>query len=172
MAWPKGRPRSAETIAKLTKPRASVEDRYWAKVERRGASECWPWLASKRGDGYGQMGVPWGNRTDVAHRIGWFLAHGLLAAGTIDHVCHNIDPTCPGGPCAHRACQNPAHWRLTTRGENVLAGKGFGATNRDKTHCEHGHAFDVANTYIRPDGWRDCRKCRAARETRGREAKR
>lgn len=27
-------------------------------------------------------------------------------------------------------------------------------------HCPHGHAFDEANTYQRPDGARDCRACR------------
>lgn len=33
-----------------------------------------------------------------------------------------------------------------------------------QTHCHRGHAFDGANTKVRPNGTRACRACRAARE--------
>jgi len=40
--------------------------------------------------------------------------------------------------------------------------------NADKTHCKHGHPFDLANTYYTPDGHRRCRAClRAARRSWG-----
>jgi WhiB family redox-sensing transcriptional regulator len=40
--------------------------------------------------------------------------------------------------------------------------------NADKTHCKHGHPFDLANTYYTPDGRRRCRAClRAARRSWG-----
>lgn len=29
------------------------------------------------------------------------------------------------------------------------------------THCKHGHEFTPENTYIKPNGYRNCRKCRA-----------
>lgn len=148
----------------MSKPRRSVEERYWEKVDKRGPDECWPWKSPLRPDGYGQLGVK-GNRPEVAHRVGWRLAHGPIPPGAaVDHTCHNEDPACSGGVCAHRACQNPAHWRLTTQGGNVLAGKGIPAANAVKTHCDAGHLFDAANTYVRPDGYRDCRACKRDRQ--------
>lgn len=148
----------------MSKARRSVEDRYAEKFQRRGDGECWPWTAAIA-EGYGWMGVPWQRRPEPAHRVGWRLLHGPIPpGGTIDHTCHNEDPDCPGGECPHRACQNPAHWRLTTRGKNVLAGKGATAVNAVKTHCDAGHLFDAANTYVRPDGYRDCRACKASRQ--------
>lgn len=105
--------------------------------------------------------------------MGYELAFGPIPEGAVvDHECHNRDPNCPGGPCPHRACQNPAHFRLNTQGGNVLAGKGLAAVNAVKTHCDKGHPFDEENTYIRPsDGWRDCRKCKAATQRRYLERK-
>jgi hypothetical protein len=32
-----------------------------------------------------------------------------------------------------------------------------------KTHCHHGHEFTAENTYVRPDGYKECRKCRTKR---------
>lgn len=171
MGWPKGVPRSPETIAKLTGPRIPLEVRYWAKVDVREPGECWPWTAPLREDGYGQIGLgAGGSRSGVAHRVGYELAYGPIPEGlVVDHDCHNLDPDCPGGPCSHRACQNPAHFLLRTLGDNVLAGKSFASANTAKTHCDAGHPFDAANTYIRPSGgWRDCRKCRAEAEARRR----
>jgi hypothetical protein len=39
----------------------------------------------------------------------------------------------------------------------------------NKTICKHGHPYDAANTYPRPNGGRDCRTCRAAAKKRYRE---
>lgn len=36
--------------------------------------------------------------------------------------------------------------------------------NTNKPECVHGHAFDDENTIRRPDGTRDCRKCKRARD--------
>lgn len=41
---------------------------------------------------------------------------------------------------------------------------------RAATHCIHGHEFDEHNTYYNEEGWRSCRACQRARETRRREA--
>lgn len=32
------------------------------------------------------------------------------------------------------------------------------------THCKRGHEFTEANTYRKPDGHRNCRRCRADRQ--------
>ncbi len=29
-----------------------------------------------------------------------------------------------------------------------------------RTHCKNGHEFTPENTYVRPEGWRECRECR------------
>ena len=31
------------------------------------------------------------------------------------------------------------------------------------THCQRGHEFTPENTYVDPDGWRNCRACRKVR---------
>lgn len=49
-----------------------------------------------------------------------------------------------------------------TPSENILdcvrLGTHFHAA---QTHCKRDHAFTPENTYVRPRGWRECRKCRA-----------
>lgn len=40
-----------------------------------------------------------------------------------------------------------------------------------KTHCVHGHPFDVENTYVKPDGTRQCRKCMTVYRARHRAQK-
>lgn len=37
---------------------------------------------------------------------------------------------------------------------------------KPKTHCPHGHEFTPSNTYIRPDGYKECRACRVERIAR------
>lgn len=32
--------------------------------------------------------------------------------------------------------------------------------NASKTHCARDHPYDIENTYIKPNGKRECRKCR------------
>lgn len=33
-------------------------------------------------------------------------------------------------------------------------------TNGTKTHCTRGHEFTAENTYVSPEGFRMCRKCK------------
>jgi len=40
------------------------------------------------------------------------------------------------------------------------------ASYKIRTHCKHGHEFTDGNTYIRPDGYKECRMCREARVSR------
>ena len=87
---------------------ASGDDRFWAKVDRRGSDECWPWLAGKeRGYGFIQVqidGKPFRMR---AHRMSFELANGPIAEGlVVDHTCHMP------------ACVNPGHLRAVTQQQN------------------------------------------------------
>lgn len=68
---------------------------FWAKVDRRGPDECWPWLASKNWQGYGKFN--WGYpKLVAAHRAAFFYAHGRWP----DVACHT---------CDNPSCVNPAH---------------------------------------------------------------
>jgi hypothetical protein len=59
-------------------------DRFWAKVDRRGADECWPWLAYRSADGYGRFNAD-RRKPENAHRIAYRLVIGPIPAGlTVD----------------------------------------------------------------------------------------
>lgn len=80
-------------------------ERFWAKVDRRGPDECWPWTASLLTDGYGNFrfeGKAW-----PAHRWLWVQTHGPIPDGlVVRHVCDNPP------------CVNPAHHLIGTKADN------------------------------------------------------
>jgi hypothetical protein len=137
---------------------ASVPSRFWKKVARAGANECWEWLGSKDADGYGHIGAfcPWGGkyRPLPAPMVSYILHFGRYDRPlVVMHKCDN-----PG-------CVNPAHLRVGTQLENVqdAAAKDrltAGLYNRVKTHCPHGHPYSGDNLIVRADGSRQCRACR------------
>jgi hypothetical protein len=106
--------------------RTPWQDRLWAKIDKRGRDECWPWLGSKsKGHGkfvrnFGDSRVP-----EQAHRLVYELEVGPIPEDhDLDHECHNKDKSCPGGvTCPHRACCNPRHLEPRTRGDNVRRGR-------------------------------------------------
>lgn len=81
----------------------------------------------------------------------------------LDHMCH-VPAVChpaEASDCPHRACCNPYHLTPTSVGDNVMRGGGFAPVNAAKTRCPQGHSYDDTNTYFAPNGWRQCRTCRA-----------
>lgn len=90
--------------------RRTLEDRFWAKVEKRGADECWEWTGALA-NGYGRFRI--GSQTDGsrrlenAHRIAFELVNGPIPS---DHlVCHR---------CDNPLCCNPAHLFTGTHADN------------------------------------------------------
>lgn len=69
--------------------RLSLEERFWAKVDKSG--DCWNWIAGKYTQGYGKFSV--GGKTYVAHRWVYERLVRPIAKGlVVDHVCRN--PSC------------------------------------------------------------------------------
>lgn len=80
--------------------------RFWAKVEKRGPDECWPWIGRKDKSGYGRFDRKGPNV--YAHRIAYRLTYGPVPDGM--DVLHT---------CDHRDCCNPLHYFLGTHQDNM-----------------------------------------------------
>ncbi len=130
-----------------------IEERFWAKVDRRGPDDCWPWTGALT-VGYGTIAAGGGRgRTLYAHRISYELASGEIPTGMqVDHLCRNP------------RCVNPRHLEVVTQRENILRGMGATAKHAAKTECIRGHPFDLLNTYWDTRGYRCCRECRQIRQ--------
>jgi hypothetical protein len=83
-----------------------AQDRFWSKVERGSAQECWEWEASRFPDGYGCFGYE--GRTHHAQRIAYILAYGDFDRSL------EVRHTCDNPPCC-----NPAHLLLGTHADNM-----------------------------------------------------
>ncbi len=128
----------------------SLKDKFFKRVIIKDG--CWGWKNKLLNTGYGTMHVNGKNMT--GHRIS-LMVHGIEIPPKmcVDHICRN------------RACTNPEHLRIVTRGQNVLENSdGLAAKNKAKTHCLNGHKFDETNLYLNKgsDGTlrRHCRRCR------------
>lgn len=88
-------------------------ERFWAKVDRRGANDCWLWTASVTGTGsvkHGQFTYYEGRtqRHIKAHRLAWELVHGPIPDGLC--ICHHCDVA---------RCCNVKHLFLGTQDDNL-----------------------------------------------------
>lgn len=97
--------RKGQQLTPVREPQ-SLEQRFWAKVDKDAVDGCWSWTASTSTDGYGQISVD--GRLASAHRLSWEWANGTIPEGMfIDHRC------------ANRRCVNPEHLRVTTNAQNM-----------------------------------------------------
>jgi hypothetical protein len=120
---------------------------------------CQRWEGNLRSTGYGR--VTFKRKSYYAHRVAWELVNGAIPEGmTVDHECHNLDATCPGGvACPHRACVRVDHLRLVTPAMNTFNAGHIHRTGR----CKRGHEVADENVYwIR--GQATCRTCHLMRQ--------
>lgn len=131
----------------MTRIHPPWEERLWAKIEVGASWECWP-ITGHRSKGYGRLKV--NGTTQRAHRLVWIYTYGPIPPGL--KVLHH---------CDNPPCCNPEHLFLGTDADNmndkVVKGR---HGNTQKIRCPQGHPYDEANTYITPDGRRNCRICR------------
>ncbi len=89
--------------------------RFWAKIDRRGPAECWPWLGNvtrgKLGGVYGLWAV--GGSGFRPHRISYTLLVGPIPEG------HTLDHLRESGICTTTLCCNPAHTEPVTQSVNT-----------------------------------------------------
>jgi hypothetical protein len=119
----------SETAARI-KP--TVEERFWAKVDKRGPDECWPWAAGRNAKGYGYFHIGGERARSVversAHRASWVLARGPIPDGL--YVLHR---------CDNPPCVNPAHLFLGTHLDNIQDMKAKGRAARGERSAARLH---------------------------------
>ena len=125
----------------------SIHDRFFAKVNK--TDTCWLWTGFIDSGGRGRF--YFNGRATSAHRVSYELFVDEILEGLL--VCHRCDVS---------ACVNPDHLFVGTQTDNMHDCSEKGRTSnqhKDKTHCINGHEYTARNTYLKPDGYRDCREC-------------
>lgn len=104
-------------------PNIPVEERFWAKVEKREGG-CWEWKAATTEGGYGYF--RFNGRPQNANRVAWILTKGPIPDGIF--VCHR---------CDNRKCVNPDHLFLGTNQNNLDDMKEKGRSSRGEKNTMH-----------------------------------
>jgi len=97
-------------------------DRFWRFVYRGLEDECWNWIGSTTGEGYGRFSVGGRNGKKLgAHQVSYMIKHGSIPEGLfVLHKCNN------------KVCVNPNHLYAGTHEQNMLDLIDSGRSRRDE----------------------------------------
>jgi hypothetical protein len=70
--------------------RATLADRFWAKVQKTDG--CWLWTGALMSKGYGSINMGKRGVTALAPRVSWLLHYGVMPTAWVLHHCDN--PPC------------------------------------------------------------------------------
>lgn len=91
----------------IPRERKSVEERFWAKVNKSELG-CWDWTGAKSNKSYGYGVFQLSDHLTSAHKVAWILeGKEDLGNSLLDNVCGN------------RSCVKPDHWRKSIRTFNL-----------------------------------------------------
>jgi hypothetical protein len=99
-----------------------------------------------------------------AHRVAWEKFNGEQIPVDEDGNSYQIDHM-----CRNTSCVNPAHLEAVPWLENQARTAGLTPL---PAHCSNGHPMTPANTHLRADGRRICRRCNADAAAKRRRDKR
>ena len=91
-----------------TQERDLLEARFWSKVKKGKAHECWEWQARLKWNGYGDFYFK-DYKNQRAHRLAYAL-HTNCSLASSQWVLHK---------CDNRKCCNPYHLYLGDRSANM-----------------------------------------------------
>lgn len=145
----------------------TIEERLWAKVERRGPEECWLWKGSLGGNGGPCFTIK--KKNISPRKVIWELRHGVRPPKN-----RHVEVT-----CGTKLCVNPSHllyetieekfWKQVRKGDGCWVwtgrlhlGREYGAFDfRDdsgvRVHAQaHRYSYELANGPIPKDGVELC----------------
>lgn len=138
---------------------------FWSGVNPLGEYECWPWLKTKMGRGYGSLRVKGANPTG-AHRVSWAIHNGRWPKRR-EVVMHS---------CDNPICVNPNHLSVGSQSDNiqdcVRKGRHKPYRKPKAAKCKNGHEYTEETTeFVMSRGLkvRRCKKCKSVSNKRWRQ---
>lgn len=130
------------------RPRPTVEERFWAKVQKQASTSCWEWTAARKPSGHGIFVGPQGKVVSASSfslelHLGYRVPAGM-------ECCHR---------CDNPPCVNPRHLYFGTRQSNVddawARGRMPVGSERSAAKIDETQVLEIRNRYADGAGARE-----------------